>query len=90
MVDTLETAASCGFSLRPPRADEPSLPKLPKFIGSGHLPFEWLIDSWYPLTYALNNLTRGLGLADAYPFVLAPPAVAKLRFVHGLMDQPPA
>ena len=36
----------------------------------------------FPLTYVVNNLNRGLGLPDRYPFVLAPPAVAKLRFVH--------
>ena len=83
MIDTLETAAACGFSLRPRRADEPSLPALP-FVVSGGLPFERLIESWFPLTYALNNLTRGLGQADAYPFVLSPPAIEKLRFVHDI------
>ena len=44
--------------------------------------FDRLIDSWFPLIYVLNNLNRGLGLPDAYPFVLSPPAVEKLRFVH--------
>jgi hypothetical protein len=41
-----------------------------------------LIESWYPLTYVLNNLNRGLGLPDGYPFVLSPAAVEKLRFIH--------
>ena len=82
MIDTLETAAACGFSLRPQRADEPSLTALPPFVVSGRLPFDRLIESWFPLTYALNSLTRGLGQADAYPFVLAPAAIEKLRFVH--------
>ena len=27
-------------------------------------------------------LNRGMGLADAYPFVLPPPAIDKLRFIH--------
>jgi hypothetical protein len=30
----------------------------------------------------LNNLNRGMGLADAYPFVLSAPAIEKLGFVH--------
>ncbi len=30
----------------------------------------------------LNSLNRGMGMADAYPFVLPPPAIEKLRFVH--------
>jgi len=34
------------------------------------------------LTYVLNNLNRGLGLPDGYPFVLSIPALDKLRLVH--------
>ena len=30
----------------------------------------------------LNNLNRGMGLPDAYPFVLSAPSIEKLRFVH--------
>jgi hypothetical protein len=41
-----------------------------------------LLASWHPLTYMLNNLNRGLGLQDPYPFVLSAPAIEKLRFVH--------
>jgi len=81
MVDTLETAAACGLSLRPPRRDEPSMRKLSPDAAS-EAPFDSLVERWFPLTYVLNNLNRGLGLADGYPFVLSPPAIAKLRFVH--------
>ena len=44
--------------------------------------FDRMIEHWFPLTYALNSLNRGLGQADAYPFVLSPTAIEKLRFVH--------
>jgi hypothetical protein len=30
----------------------------------------------------LNNLNRGLGLADSYPFVLSARVIDKLRFIH--------
>jgi hypothetical protein len=40
------------------------------------------IESWIPLTYLMNNLNHGLGLADACPFVLSPLAIEKLRYVH--------
>lgn len=40
---------------------------------------------WFPLTYALNSLNRSMGTRDAYPFVLAPAVVAKLRFVHDVV-----
>jgi hypothetical protein len=39
------------------------------------------------LTYVLNNLNRGLGHADAYPFVLSPAAVAKLRLVDEVVGR---
>ncbi len=82
MIDTLETAAACGLSLRPRRADEPALKAVPDpEVGS----FDRLLAGWYPLTYALNNLNRGLGLPDGYPFVLPAPAVDKLRFVHAVV-----
>jgi hypothetical protein len=83
MTDTLETAAASGLSIRPSRADEPFLYQAPPgAAGSPRASFDRLIDCWFPLTYVLNNLSRGLGLPDAYPFVLSPLAIQKLRFVH--------
>lgn len=79
ITDTLETAAACGLSLRPPRQDEPSLKTAP-LPESGS--FDQLIENWFPLTYLLNNLNRGLGLPDGYPFVLSIPVIDKLRFIH--------
>jgi hypothetical protein len=82
MVDTVETAAACGVSLQPRRSDEPSLEQVPSFIVSEDAPFEQLIDSWFPVTYVLNELNRGLGLSDPYPFVWSAAAIDKLRYVH--------
>jgi hypothetical protein len=92
MVDALETAAACGMALRPRRPDEPSMISVP-VASIWDLPFSALIDRWLPLTYALNNFNRGLGLPDAYPFVLSPLAIAKLQYVHELIGRcarPPA
>jgi hypothetical protein len=82
MTDALETAAGCGMSLRPRRSDEPTLIPEPTMHIHRRRPFAQMVDRWIALTYALNNLNRGMGLADAYPFVLSGPAVEKLRFVH--------
>jgi hypothetical protein len=82
MVDVLETVAECGLSLRPRRPDEPSLKPTRALRVARSASFDELVDGWFPLTYVLNNLNRGLGMPDAYPFVLAPPAQEKLRFVH--------
>jgi hypothetical protein len=85
MTDTLETAAACGVSIRPRRRDEPALARVPAKAGSPEAAFGRLMDSWFTLTYVLNNLNRGLGVPDAYPFVLSQPAIEKLRFVHDVV-----
>ena len=86
MCETLETAAACGLTLRPRRSDEPTL-KQGLETAKGRIPaFDQLISRWQPLTYVMNNLNRGMGLPDAYPFVLTKPAVDKLRFVHELIS----
>lgn len=85
LVDTLETAAVSGLSLRPPRRDEPTFKPGAGLQDDLPAAFDRTIASWFSLTYVLNNLNRGMGLADAYPFVLSPPAVEKLRFLHDLI-----
>jgi hypothetical protein len=87
MVDTLETAAACGVRLRPPREGDPALRQVPDPLDDNPEPFDALMESWFALTYMLNNLNRGLGQADAYPFVISVPAVEKLRFVHDTVNR---
>ena len=82
ILDTLETAAACGISIRPPRRDEPTLNDVPNPVAEEHVPFDRMMDSWGPITYVLYNLNRGIGNPDAYPFVLSEPSTRKLRFVH--------
>ena len=81
MTDALETANSAGLSLQPPRSDEPVIVP-PTSTDSLGLGFNEMIARWLPLAYVMNNLSRGLGHADIYPFVLSPIAIGKLRFIH--------
>jgi hypothetical protein len=84
--DALETAAACGLSLPPNRPDEPSLQL--DTHGTSRKPFDRMTDDWFPLTYALTNLNRRLGLPGGYPFVLSTAAIAKRRFVHEAIEGP--
>jgi hypothetical protein len=38
------------------------------------------------VTLALNSLNRSMGMKDAYPFVLSPKVLEKLRFVHEIIQ----
>ena len=80
MVDTLDTATACGISLEPEHPEEPSMPV--EALDADALSFRDMIERWFPLTYAMNNLARSMGTRDSYPFVLTPPVIDKLRFVH--------
>lgn len=76
MIDVLEIADNCGIDIknsaaRPPASDD----------------FETMIARWIELTHVLNNLNRGLGQPDSYPFVLSKPVTDKLRLVHEIIGE---
>jgi len=85
MVDTLETAQSYGLAIRPQAVGgavaEAVTARRVRFEN-----FDQLIAAWVPLTVALNSLNRSMGLTDAYPFVLGERVIAKLRFVHEVVE----
>jgi hypothetical protein len=89
ITDTLETAAACGLSLRPHHDNEPALDHIALQTADRSVGFDQLIADWFPVTYVLNNLNRGMGLPDAYPFVLSAPAIEKLRFIHDVIATAP-
>jgi hypothetical protein len=84
MVDTLETAKSHGLTLRAPAAEKPG-----ERVATDRLAFfdfDALSAGWNALTLALNSLNRSMGMKDAYPFVLSPTVLGKLRFVHAVIQ----
>lgn len=82
MVDALETASAAGLTLEPKRADQPAMRVPDDPLQTQRPDFEQMVASWVPLAYVLNNLNRGLGQADSYPFVLSRPVIEKLAFIH--------
>jgi hypothetical protein len=81
IVDTLETASAYGLALQPHVVGGSPAEHLAVSDWSPS-DFDDLYNAWVPVTMALNSFNRGMGLSDLYPFVLAAPAVEKLRFVH--------
>jgi hypothetical protein len=82
IIDTIETAAGFGISLRPKHPAAQTMTADPKTVSETEDSFDRILKNWMPLTYALNSLNRGMGLPDLYPFVLSAPAVEKMRFIH--------
>jgi hypothetical protein len=75
--DTLETAAAWRLSVRGPGPG--STPAIPRRSATD---FDELIETWIPLSTALNAVNRSMGKDDLYPFVLPKAVLAKLAFVH--------
>lgn len=89
MVDALETASGYGVQLDPRRPALPMLAQVSDPVRDAP-GFDEMLQSWHSLTFLLNSLNRGLGLADAYPFALTPLVIDKLRFVHDTARGTPA
>ena len=86
IVDTLETAAAFRLSVHPKTVNEPDLHADITLNPYGAGPVEGLIEAWLPLTFAVNSLNRSMGIADLYPFILSPTVVAKMGFIHQLVQ----
>ena len=81
MVDTLETARAFGLSVRPKVSKGAELATTIDF-DPHNTGMDRIIESWLPLTFAVNSINRSMGLSDLYPFVLSPPVIVKLTFIH--------
>ena len=82
IVDTLETARAFGLSTSPRIAKDDTLDASVDFDPYRARNIDQLMESWMPMTLAFNSLNRAMGQPDLYPFVLSPPAIDKLGFVH--------
>ncbi len=82
LIDTLETASECGLVLMPNRANAYAVRPRYSSRKPGVAKFDEMMGDWFAVTYLLNNLSRGLGQRDSYPFVLMDPVIDKLRFIH--------
>jgi hypothetical protein len=80
MTDALETAEAAGLTLPAPPGGRPP---------AATRGFDQLVRAWIPLTHVLNNLNRGLGLPDSYPFVLSTTIIGKLRFIDQIVRNAP-
>lgn len=87
IVDTLEMAAAFGLEVHPKagRAAAATLETEIDLDPHHAARVEDLLEHWLPLTFAVNSLNRCMGQRDLYPFVIAPPVIGKLGFVHRLV-----
>jgi hypothetical protein len=83
--DSLQTAAAFGVIVVGPGRLHPAHISAPPAYPEQD--FDDILANWIPLTSALNAINRSMGHGDLYPFVLSPPVMEKLAFVHRLVVQ---
>ena len=85
IVDTLEIAYAFGISVAARTATDEDIAASVDRNPYNATTLESLVSAWVPLSLALNSMNRGMGQPDLYPFVLTPPALKKLGYVHELI-----
>jgi hypothetical protein len=87
ILDALETTACFGVNVNSGDMVSAGSQKNVPIIFDEQMDFDTMLKQWVPLTCALNSINRGMGLADLYPFIIPPPVVEKLRFIHGVIQK---
>lgn len=85
IVDALEMARAFGMYVNPRLAGPGELDAQVTFDPYLVREAAPLIETWVPLSNALNSLNRTMGLPDIYPFILSPPVIEKLSAIHDLI-----
>ena len=76
MMDTLETVAAFGLSVKPEVGKGAGLAAID--FDPHRAELDRIVAAWLPLTFAVNSINRSMGLPDLYPFVLSQVVIGKL------------
>jgi hypothetical protein len=87
IVDALEMARAFGVYIHPSIAKEGELEAAVDFQPYRVSDVATLVDTWIPLSNALNALNRTMGQPDVYPFILSPAIIRKLGAIHDLIQR---
>lgn len=87
MVDAVDTAEAVGLEPRAAGLILGAVWPFKSYDVYREETFQALRERWVPLTIAMNSLSRSMGHADFYPFVISMAAWEKLAFVHAVIRQ---
>jgi len=85
---TLETAAAAGVVLDADRVEGVVQHDVVPSDDYSELGLDRALSDWHWLSMMFNRLNRSMGQRDLYPFVLTEPVIAKLSFVHRMVNSP--
>lgn len=80
MTDTMETAYDFSGEVYLPETKITGQQFSKQFLKT--MSINQLVDEWFNLSIFINEMTRSLGLPDAYPFLLSDVLINKMDFIH--------
>ncbi|MAW95106.1 MULTISPECIES: putative zinc-binding metallopeptidase [unclassified Leeuwenhoekiella] len=86
IMDMLETAYHFGLEIDPDLKKNTNLDVSCDFDPYEEVSMRKIIKHYLPLTYVVNSLSRSMGVADLYPFVISEPVIQKLAFIHKVVQ----
>jgi len=88
-MDAVDTALGFGMSAREMDLDYQPFPRTTLYDPEhpGGAAFLSFVNAWIELAGMLNELSRAMGQPDFYPFVLPPAVIAKLHFIHLVIQE---
>ncbi|ADV51160.1 protein of unknown function UCP012641 [Cellulophaga algicola DSM 14237] len=84
IMDMVETAYFFGVNVKPIKKLRIMKTKV-SFDPYTKEDFDVIVQTCVPLSFAVNSINRAMGVPDVYPFVITPPVVEKLKFIHKLL-----
>ena len=88
IVDTLETAYAFGLAITPRLDQRGDMRADVDFDAYENGSMQHIVDTWLPVSFAMNSLNEAMGQRDVYPFILTPKIVEKLSFINDLVRTP--
>lgn len=85
LVDSLETGYAFGLSVNPSHLSSVSSELVADFDPYEEKDLDKIVQASSVLALAVNSINRSMGQPDLYPFVIPPPVIEKLRFIHVLV-----
>lgn len=84
VMDMVETAHFFGLKVNPKESSKKMKTEV-TFDPYNKKDFEAIIRTCVPLSFAINSINRAMGISDVYPFIITPPVVEKMKFIHELL-----
>ena len=86
IMDMVETAYFFGVNVKPRQVEKrEDMKAKASFDPYTISDFDVIIQTCVPLSFAVNSINRAMGIPDVYPFVISPPVVEKMKFIHKLL-----